>query len=136
MKRPINKNTLTLQQPSVVATPADRQVVTDLLDTLVAHQAEAVGLAANMISQNKRIIALFIGPLPVAMINPTITAKSSPYQATEGCLSLTEQRQTTRYQQITVTYQTTAFASQHQTFTDFIAQIIQHELDHCNGILI
>lgn len=136
MKRAINRNTLTLQQQAQPATAMDGQVVNDLADTLRAHSDEAVGMAANMIGENKRIIALFVGPIVVTMLNPTITAKTGAYQATEGCLSLTGERETTRYNSITVSYQDAQFNQHQQTFKDFTAEIIQHEVDHCDGILI
>ncbi|MGP4117418.1 peptide deformylase [Levilactobacillus zymae] len=136
MIRPIVHDPQHLQTKAVPATRADAGVVTDLLDTLRAHQANCVGMAANMIGQNKRIIVVLMGVLPVAMINPQITQKRAPFQTQEGCLSLTGQRPTTRYKTITVDYLNAQFQPQHQEFSGFIAQIIQHEVDHCQGILI
>lgn len=136
MIKPINTNQLTLNQPAVKATPLDQNVITDLIDTIVANKEICVGMAANMIGVNKAIIVVMMGNLPVIMVNPQITNKQRPYTVSEGCLSLTGERSTTRYESITVTYQDQQFNSHRQTFTDFLAQIIQHEVDHCNGIII
>lgn len=136
MIQPINKNPLTLSQTAAVATLADHQAITDLIDTLRAHQNEAVGMAANMIGANRRIIAIYLGPLVLPLINPVITAQAGAYTTTEGCLSWPGQRQTNRYQTITVDYLDTHFTAHTQTFTDLAAQIIQHEVDHCAGIAI
>lgn len=118
------------------ATPADKQVIIDLLDTLRANQASCVGLAANMIGSTKRIIVCQAGPLALALVNPEIIQKSEAYQTTEGCLSLSGQRKTTRYQKITVRYWDQNFQEHTKKFSGFLAQIIQHEIDHCEGILI
>lgn len=118
------------------ATKLDAPVVTDLLETLKANSDNCVGMAANMIGVNKRIIVVDMGILPVAMINPTITKKSGAFQTSEGCLSLTGERPTTRYKTIDVDFLNQNFQRQHQTFTGFVAQIIQHEVDHCEGIVI
>ncbi|MYV17595.1 peptide deformylase [Furfurilactobacillus milii] len=136
MIQPINKNINSLKKVSRLATPADQQIVADLVDTLRAHQDNCVGMAANMIGQTKRIIAYQLGPMLVPMINPVITQKQNVYQTTEGCLSLSGQRPTTRYRNITVRYQTTDWQTKTASFSDFTAQIIQHEIDHCDGILI
>ena len=136
MIQPIVHDPNQLQTPAAPATRADAGIVTDLLDTLRAHQDNCVGMAANMIGQNKRIIVVLMGVLPVALINPQIRQKSGAFQTQEGCLSLTGQRGTTRYQTITVDYQNQQFQPQHQEFSGFIAQIIQHEVDHCHGVLI
>lgn len=136
MIRPINHDTFLLSQKSVPATKADMPVVTDLTDTLRANLDRCVGMAANMIGINKRIIAVAMGPMVIPMINPIIIRKSEPYEAVEGCLSLSGERKTTRYQTIEVEYQDISFKSHRQTYTGFIAQIIQHEVDHCDGILI
>ncbi|MBU7562849.1 peptide deformylase [Pediococcus ethanolidurans] len=136
MIKPINRNTNTLSQKTIKTTKADAQTVTDLLDTLKAHQADCVGMAANMIGVNKRIIVFQMGVLSVALINPIITKKSSPFSTKEGCLSLLGERSTTRYKHIEVTYQDQNFITHQQQFSDWIAQIIQHEVDHCEGILI
>lgn len=136
MVRPIMRDPLFLSQPSDRATPADRAVITDLLDTLRAHHDGCVGMAANMIGVRKRIIAVSMGPVNVAMVNPVILRSSGPYEAEEGCLSLSGQRKTTRYQEIEVAFQDADFRPRRQVYTGWIAQIIQHEVDHCNGILI
>ncbi|HBF74529.1 MAG TPA: peptide deformylase [Lactobacillus sp.] len=136
MIKQINHNQAFLSRKATRATEADMQAVTDLVDTLKANTNRAVGLAANMIGVNKRIIAIQLGVLSIPMINPEITKKSGPYEATEGCLSLEGQRKTTRYKDIEVTYQDQNFKSHTQTFKDFTAQIIQHEVDHTNGVLI
>lgn len=136
MNRPIMKDPAFLAQRATAATKADAAIVTDLQDTLAANRARCVGMAANMIGFNKRVIIVAIGPLAVPMINPQLTAKHGAYQTQEGCLSLTGERQTTRYQRITVRYQNTSWQWQTQQFEGFVAQIIQHEVDHCEGILI
>lgn len=136
MIKPINRNTASLSQKAVKATKADAQVTTDLLDTLKAHQADCVGMAANMIGVNKRIIVFQMGLLPVPMVNPIITKKTDAYSTKEGCLSLLGERPTTRYKQIEVAYQDQNFVPHTQKLSDWIAQIIQHEVDHCDGILI
>ena len=132
----ITHNQLTLTLKSSPAKQADLNIAQDLRDTLIANKDKAAGLAANMIGQNKRIIALFIGPLPLVMLNPIITSSSGEYLAQEGCLSLTGQRSTKRFKNITVQYQNENFETHEQKFSDFIAEVIQHEIDHCNGILI
>lgn len=106
------------------------------MDTLRANQDRCVGMAANMIGVNKRIIAVQMGILSVPMINPEITKTSDPYTAKEGCLSLVGQRSAKRYGTIEVTFLDQKFQEHTQTFSDFIAQTIQHEIDHCNGIII
>ncbi len=125
-----------LKQPSIKATPKDKQAITDLTDTFNANADRAVGLAANMIGVDKQIIIVKMGLFPVIMVNPEITSKNGSYKASEGCLSLFGERQTTRYQEIEVRYLDATFKPQHQKFTDFIAEVIQHEVDHCNGIII
>ena len=136
MVRPIMRDPLFLSRPSDRATPADRAVIADLLDTLRAHQAECVGMAANMIGVGKRIIAVSMGPVNVAMVNPVILRFSGPYEAQEGCLSLSGRRKATRYQEIEVAFQDADFQPRRQVYAGWIAQIIQHEIDHCDGILI
>lgn len=136
MIRPIITNPLQLTSKANPATPADKQIIIDLKDTLAAHKDHCVGMAANMIGQNKRIIIAEIGNFPLIMVNPTITKKQQPYSVEEGCLSLKGERPTTRYQTITVKYQTEQFKPQSQQFSGFVAEIIQHEIDHCEGILI
>jgi len=136
MIRPICKDNMILSRKSDPATKMDMQVVDDLLDTLKANADRCVGMAANMIGVNKRIIVFSVGPMNIAMVIPVITKQANPYETEEGCLSLDGVRKTTRFQSIEVMFLDRNFAKQKQTFTGFTAQIIQHELDHCNGILI
>ena len=125
-----------LSQKSTPATSVDIQAVRDLKATFIANSDRAAGLAANMIGIHKRIIVFGLGKLPVMMINPEIIAQDTPYQTTEGCLSLDGVRPTQRFKHITVKFQNEQFQWQTQDFTDLIAEVIQHEIDHCNGILI
>lgn len=136
MIRPVMKDIIFLNQKSEPATEADKQVVQDLLDTLKANEAGCVGMAANMIGVKKRIIAVNIGFANIAMINPVIVKKSGAYETEEGCLSLIGIRNTTRYKDIEVEFQDINFNKQCQKYSGWIAQIIQHEIDHCDGILI
>ena len=136
MVRAIVKNPVFLAQPSEPATSADAGVVADLMDTLRANAERCVGLAANMIGVRKRILVFSAGILPVAMLNPTVIARSEPYEAEEGCLSLPGTRKAKRYCSIKVQYQNEQFQTRLKTFTGWTAQIIQHEIDHCNGVLI
>ena len=136
MIRPILHDPLFLAQKAENATEADRQVVRDLLDTLQAHRDRCVGMAANMIGERKRVIVFYNGPVPMAMVNPQITAKSGPYDTEEGCLSLTGVRKTKRYRSITVTWQDMDMNKRTGTLSGYAAQIVQHEIDHCEGILI
>jgi len=136
MIRQIVHDPLFLAVKSDQATEADSPVVTDLLDTLRANLDRCVGMAANMIGVRKRIIVFCSGPLQIMMINPQITAKSGEYEAEEGCLSLEGTRKTKRYRKITVRYQDQLFRQRVGTFEGFTAQIIQHEIDHCDGVLI
>ncbi len=126
-----------LARKSEVATKEDLQTAQDLLDTLVAHKDGCVGMAANMIGVCKRIIAFDNDGTYMIMFNPEIIKKSGPYDAEEGCLSLLGgPRKCKRYQTIKVQWQTAEFQTRIKTFTGFPAQIIQHEVDHCNGVLI
>lgn len=118
------------------ATEADRQVITDLLDTLRANRETCVGMAANMIGVNKAIIVVAAGPFEFAMVNPVITKKSGEYQTEEACLSLQGVRSCTRYQEIEVDYLDQNFKKQHGKYSGWTAQIIQHEIDHCCGVVI
>lgn len=127
---------LFLSQKSTSANRADLKIAEDLRDTLLANRDKAAGLAANMIGKNKRIIAFYVGPLPLVMLNPRIIRRSGEYLTSEGCLSLNGERKTKRYKTITVTYQNMSLETKTQEFTDFIAEVIQHEIDHCEGILI
>ncbi len=136
MIRPIIHDPLFLARKSVPATAADRQIIADLQDTLRANRDRCVGMAANMIGESKRIIIFAMGPLQTVMLNPEIIASSGPYTAQEGCLSLSGVRGAKRFRSITVRYQDESLHSHTNSFEGFVAQIIQHEIDHCNGILI
>jgi len=136
MVRPIIKDPIFLAQKSSPATPADLDVGRDLLDTLAAHRESCVGMAANMIGVAKRIIVFDDAGTVWLMFNPEIIRRDGPYSAREGCLSLAGQRPAKRYRSIKVRYQNEDFQVRQKTFTGFAAQIIQHEIDHCNGILI
>ena len=126
-----------LSMKSEVATKEDLQVAEDLLDTLIAHKDGCVGMAANMIGVRKRIIAFDNEGTYMVMFNPEIIKKSEPYEAEEGCLSLLGgPRKCKRYKSIKVQWQTSEMQTRIKTFTDFPAQIIQHEIDHCDGNLI
>ena len=125
-----------LAQKSVPATKDDLQVGRDLMDTLKAHREGCVGMAANMIGVKKNIIIVNMGFIDVVMFNPVITSKSGLYQTEEGCLSLVGVRKTTRYQDIEVEYYDFAWKKQRQKLSGWTAQIAQHEIDHCNGIVI
>ncbi len=136
MIRDICKDVIFLAQRSAPAIADDLPVAQDLLDTLVAHKDGCVGMAANMIGVSKRIIAFDNEGVYTVLFNPEIVKKSGPYEAEEGCLSLTGVRRTKRWQTIKVRYQNEQFQTRLKTFTGWTAQIIQHELDHCNGVLI
>ena len=136
MIKEIMKDPLFLAGKSAPATAADLQTAEDLLDTLRAHADGCVGMAANMIGVHKRIIAFDNDGKYMVMLNPEIVKQSGQYETEEGCLSLTGVRKTKRYQSIKVKYQTTDFAVRYHSFSGWTAQIIQHEIDHCNGILI
>lgn len=136
MIREIMRDTAFLSQASECATAADMQAADDLLETLIAHKNGCVGMAANMIGMSKRIIAFDNDGEYLVMFNPEIVKKSGLYETEEGCLSLDGRRKTKRWKSIKVRYQNRNFQERFKTFTDFPAQIIQHELDHCDGILI
>ena len=136
MVKPIMKDIFFLSRKSEAATKDDMQVVKDLLDTLKANEAGCVGMAANMIGVRKRIIAVNMGLVNIPMINPVITKKTGAYETEEGCLSLTGVRKTTRYEEIEVEFYDTGWKKQTQKYTGWIAQIIQHECDHLEGIII
>ena len=136
MIRPIEKDPFFLGRKSRPATAEDLPIVRDLLDTLTAHREGCVGMAANMIGQAVRIIAFDNEGSYMAMLNPEIIKCSDPYEAEEGCLSLPGVRKTKRYRSIKVRYQNEQMQTRLKTFTGWTAQIIQHEIDHCNGILI
>ena len=136
MIREIVRDPVFLAQPSVPATQADLPVVTDLIDTLKANLDRCVGMAANMIGERKRIIAMARGPMVIAMINPVILSASGEYEAEEGCLSLEGKRKTKRYHSIRLKWQDVQMKERVGTLEGFQAQIVQHEIDHCDGKLI
>ena len=136
MIQPIMKDPLFLGVKSQPATPADVQVGQDLLDTLAAHREGCVGMAANMIGVRKRIIVFDNEGTDMVMFNPVILKSEGVYDTEEGCLSLPGIRKTKRFQKIKVQYQNAAFQTRIKTFAGWTAQIIQHEIDHCDGILI
>ena len=136
MIRPIMKDPIFLGRKSAPAAAEDKQVADDLLETLAHHREGCVGMAANMIGVNKRIIAFDNEGTYMVMFNPEIIKKSGPYETEEGCLSLSGLRKTRRWQSVKVQYQNEKFQIRFKTFTGYPAQIIQHEVDHCDGILI
>ena len=136
MVHKIMKDEAFLAHKSVPASPEDLPVAQDLLDTLTAHKGGCVGMAANMIGINKRIIAFDNEGKYMVMFNPEIIKKSDSYESEEGCLSLTGIRRARRWKSIKVQYQNEKFQTRFKTFTGWTAQIIQHEIDHCNGILV
>ncbi len=136
MVKPIMKDVLFLNQKSEPVTKDDKQIGQDLLDTLAAHKNSCVGMAANMIGVRKNAIVINMGFMPMVMYNPVIVQKSEPFETEESCLSLVGARKTTRYKKIEVEYQDMNFKSHRQQYTGFTAQIIQHECDHLNGIVI
>lgn len=136
MVKPIMRALFFLRQRAEKATEADRQTAIDLLDTLKAHEDGCVGMAANMIGVNKAIIAVNMGFMNVAMFNPKIVKRNGKYETEEGCLSLDGVRKCVRYQEIEVEYEDINFKRQRQKYSGWTAQIIQHECDHLNGIII
>ncbi len=136
MVRNIIRDPILLQRKSAPADESDLQTAADLLDTLKAHKDGCVGMAANMIGVHKRIIVFDDGHGYTLMLNPEIVKFSDRYETEEGCLSFDGVRRTTRYKSIKVRYLNEKLQERIKTFTGFTAQIIQHEIDHCNGILI
>lgn len=136
MIREICREEAFLAQPSQTADAGDLEAARDLLDTLAAHRDGCVGMAANMIGVAKRIIAFEDGDGYTLMFNPQIIRAAGPYQAEEGCLSLTGRRKTERFQTVKVQWQNEKFQPRIKTFSGWTAEIIQHELDHCDGIII
>ena len=137
MVRELMHDPIFLAQKSALATEADLQTARDLAETLEAHRESCVGMAANMIGVCKRIIAFDLNGTVAVMLNPEILKASGAYETEEGCLSLLGgPRKTKRYQKIKVQYQTTELQTRIKTFEGWTAQIIQHEIDHCNGVLI
>ena len=137
MVRELIHDPLFLARKSTPATREDLPIARDLLDTLEAHRETCVGMAANMIGQTKRIIAVNDNGKPLLMLNPEILKTSGEYDTEEGCLSLLGgPRKTKRYEKIKVRYETMDFQVRIKTYTGWTDQIIQHEVDHCNGVLI
>ena len=136
MIREICRDETFLAQKAAPATADDLAMAQDLLDTLTAHKDGCVGMAANMIGVCKRIIAFDNEGTYMVMFNPVIIRQSGPYEAQEGCLSLTGVRKTKRFQTVKVQWQNEKFQTRLKTFTGWTAEIIQHEIDHCEGILI
>ena len=136
MIREICRDETFLAQKAVLATADDLATAQDLLDTLTAHKDGCVGMAANMIGVCKRIIAFDNEGTYMVMFNPVIVRQSGPYEAQEGCLSLTGVRKTKRFQTIKVQWQNEKFQTRLKTFTGWTAEIIQHEIDHCEVVLI
>ena len=136
MIQEICKDERFLAQKAEPATHDDLPIAQDLIDTLTAHKDGCVGMAANMIGVNKRIIIFDNEGAYQVMFNPVIVKQSGPYQTEEGCLSLTGRRPTKRWKSIKVQWQNETFQTRLKTFTGWTAEIIQHEIDHCSGILI
>ena len=136
MIREICKDETFLAQKAAPATVADLGIAQDLMETLIAHKDGCVGMAANMIGVNKRIIAFENDGEYMVMFNPVIVKQSGAYETDEGCLSLTGTRKTKRHKVIKVQWQNEKFQARLKTFTGWTAEIIQHEIDHCEGILI
>lgn len=136
MIRDICKDENFLAQRGETALPADLGIAQDLLDTLMAHKDGCVGMAANMIGVNKRIIAFDNEGEYTVMLNPVIIKESGAYEAEEGCLSLTGTRKVRRFKSIKVQWQNEKLQTRLKTFTGWTAEIIQHEIDHCEGVLI
>ena len=136
MIKPIMKSEVFLRLPSEDAMPEDAATGQDLIDTLYEHERECVGLAANMIGVRKRIICVMDGSRARLMYNPKIVEAVNPYETVEGCLSLSGERPCTRHRRIKVEYLDENFARRVKNFSGYVAEIIQHEIDHCDGILI
>ena len=136
MVKEIVKDVMFLSQKAEKATDKDKDIANDLLDTLKANRDRCVGLAANMIGYNKAIICVSGGLYDFVMINPVITIRNGEYETEEGCLSLIGERKCKRYKEIEVDYLDINFNKQHGKYTEFVAEIIQHEIDHTNGIII
>lgn len=136
MIQPVMKDMLFLSQKSESASRKDLPVGRDLQDTLKANREACVGMAANMIGIKKRVIIVNMGEIDVVMFNPVLLKKDTPYEAEEGCLSLEGVRSTTRYQNIEVEYQDMQWKKRRVQLSGWTAQIVQHELDHLEGIII
>lgn len=136
MVKEIVKDVLFLGRKSTEATKEDMSIIQDLKDTLAFHRGRCLGMAANMIGYNKKIIIIAADIMDLVMVNPVIIEKEGQYEATEGCLSLTGQRKAKRYSKIRVKYQNERFKWKEAVFEGLYAQIIQHEMDHLEGIII
>ncbi len=136
MNKPIVRDVFFLSQKSQETTKDDLNDVRNLVDTFMANRQNCVGMAANMIGVKKRFIVVEFMNMPLVMINPKIISKKERYETEEGCLSLNGMRKAVRYKEIAVAYQDMQFQSHTQSFSGFTAQIIQHEIDHCDGIVI
>lgn len=136
MVKPIVRDIMFLGQKSEPTTKEDVGIAQDLQDTLLANREHCVGMAGNMIGVKKNVIIVNVGFMNVVMFNPIITKKSGPYETEEGCLSLDGVRPCKRYKKITVEYMDVNWKKQRQDFSDWTAQIIQHECDHLQGIII
>ena len=136
MIRPIVRDVFFLSLKSEPATQGDLAVDRDLRDTLQANRERCVGMAANMIGVRKRVIIVSLGFVDAVMYNPVLLSKDTPYEAEEGCLSLDGTRRTKRYRNIEVEYRNAAWKRCRERYSGWIAQIIQHELDHLDGVII
>ena len=136
MIKPIMRDVFFLMQKSAPCTKEDLGIAKDLRDTLAAHRDRCVGMAANMIGVKKCAIIVNMDMFDVVMFNPVITKKEKPYPTEEGCLSLEGTRATLRFDQIEVEYMDEKWKKQKKQYSGWIAQIIQHEVDHCNGVII
>lgn len=136
MIKPIVTDTFFLGQPSLEATKDDLSLGQDLRDTLAFHREACVGMAANMIGVKKRAIIISMGFVDLVMFNPVLLEKAGAYETEESCLSLTGSRPTTRYKEITISYRDEKWMTKTLTLKDFPAQIVQHELDHLEGVVI
>ena len=136
MVRDIVKDQFLLSQKSVMTTKADIEIITDLTDTLLAHKGHCVGMAANMIGFCKRIIAFYAGEQMIVMINPEYMQCRIPYMVEEGCLCHEGVKEVQRFQKVKIAYEDETFKKKIKTFQGFEAEIIQHEMDHLEGILV
>ena len=136
MIRSINRDVFFLGQKSEPATQGDASVGQDLRDTLRFHRERCVGMAANMIGVKKRVIIVSMGPMDVVMYNPAYVRRDHAYEAEESCLSLDGVRRATRYREIEIEFRDENWRKRRQTYSGWIAQIIQHEMDHLEGVLI
>ena len=136
MIRPIVRDVLFLSRKSEPADEGDKALCRDLRDTLRANRERCVGMAANMIGERRRVIIVNIGFMDVVMLNPVLLSGDTPYEAEEGCLSLDGTRRARRFQNIEIEYRDEAWQKRRQRYSGWIAQIIQHEMDHLEGVII